>query len=277
MLSPAVKSSVYAGTAAAAILYVILGGGPSGAGSSWNGYSTGVGEIRHLLLSEHERLDLNTDSEIHTRLETNGQHIVLARGEAHFKVDGGHRAPVLISVGNAELRASAAQFSVHRWSERQIDLVVEDGRVELRFPSVRYKVEDWFRPPLSLPLSAGDSISLLSSSVKSRERLPPAALRRRTAWTEGWLWFYQAPLPEVLAEFNRYHRQQLVLVDPALASLEIGGRFRSNDLESFIATLEHSFNVRARSAAVPGAGAGTIYLTGRCGRAKQQCNWSMVQ
>jgi hypothetical protein len=61
---------------------------------------------------------------------------------------------------------------------------------------------------------------------------------------DGWIWFSKDPLPEAVAEFNRYHREQLVLVDPALARLEIGGRFRSTDLDSFIATLEHSFDVR---------------------------------
>jgi len=68
-----------------------------------------------------------------------------------------------------------------------------------------------------------------------------------------------------------------VLVDPALASLEIGGRFRSTDLESFITTLEHSFNVQTIPAVVHGADVETIYLTGRCARARQQCNWPLVQ
>jgi ferric-dicitrate binding protein FerR (iron transport regulator) len=110
-----------------------------------------------------------------------------------------------------------------------------------------------------------------------RAQLPPAILKRRTAWTDGWIWFFKEPLPEAVAEFNRYHRERLVLVDPALARLEIGGRFRSTDLDSFIASLEHAFHVRATSPPVRGTGATTIYLTGSCGRAQQQCNWPMVQ
>jgi transmembrane sensor len=124
---------------------------------------------------------------------------------------------------------------------------------------------------------AGELISLNSTTVLTRAELTPAALERRTAWTEGWLWFAKDPLPEALAQFNRYHRQRLVLVDPSLASLEIGGRFRSTDLESFIATLEHSFNVRTIPAAAHGTGVQTIYLTRRCVRAQQQCNWPLVQ
>lgn len=125
--------------------------------------------------------------------------------------------------------------------------------------------------------SAGEFIFLKPNAVAERAKLSVAGLKRQTAWTDGWLWFSQAPLPEAVAEFNRYHRQQLVLVDPALASLEIGGRFRSSDLASFIATLEHSFDVQAVSSAVGRTRAATIYLTKRCARAQQQCNWPLVQ
>jgi ferric-dicitrate binding protein FerR (iron transport regulator) len=65
-------------------------------------------------------------------------------------------------------------------------------------------------------------------------------------------------------------------VDSDLATVKIGGRFRSTDLDSFIAALEHSLGVRALSS-VRGRGATSIYLTGRCRRALQQCNWPMVQ
>jgi transmembrane sensor len=98
------------------------------------------------------------------------------------------------------------------------------------------------------------------------------ALERRLAGTDGWLWFAAEPLPEAVAEFNRYQRRKLVLVDPRLAGLQIRGRFRSSDLDSFIATLERSFAVRTAYTALPGAGAATIYLSERCPRASQQCN-----
>jgi len=126
--------------------------------------------------------------------------------------------------------------------------------------------------PAALSVCAGESISLQSNAVYAREKLSPAVLKRRTAWADGWPWFSTEPLPEAVAEFNSYHDQQLVLVDPRLASLEIGGRFRSNDLDSFIATLEHSFDVRATASADHGTGSAIIYLSERCLRAQQQCN-----
>jgi ferric-dicitrate binding protein FerR (iron transport regulator) len=108
--------------------------------------------------------------------------------------------------------------------------------------------------------------------VYARERLSPASLDRRTAWTDGWLWFTDEPLPQALTEFNRYHRRQLVLVDPRLTALRIGGRFRSSDVDSFVASLERSFDVQATTASIPGERATTIHLSARCPRALQQCN-----
>jgi ferric-dicitrate binding protein FerR (iron transport regulator) len=107
-------------------------------------------------------------------------------------------------------------------------------------------------PPLTV--SASELLSLRPNAPYLRQKLSPAALERKTAWTDGWIWFAKVPLPEAVGEFNRYHDQQLVLVDPRLARLEVGGRFRSTDLDSFIATLEHSFDVQATSPAVRGTG-----------------------
>ena len=236
-------------------------------------HSTAVGEVRHLLLEDGSRVDLNTDSQIRTRVEDNRRVAVLSRGEARFRVDGDGRRALLVVAGQASVQSTGADFTVRLVNGSQVDVLVKDGRADInvapaRVPSPGLQLS----PPLALTVSSGESISLRSNSVHARERLSAAVLERRTAWTDGWLWFAAEPLPQALAEFNRYHEQQLVLVDPRLASLQIGGRFRSSDLDSFIATLEHSFDVRTASTALPGAHAATIYLTERCSRALQHCN-----
>jgi transmembrane sensor len=45
-------------------------------------------------------------------------------------------------------------------------------------------------------------------------------------------------------EFNRYNRRRLVIVDPAIAQMKVGGSFEAQDPESFAATLEKHFGVR---------------------------------
>jgi len=114
-------------------------------------------------------------------------------------------------------------------------------------------------------------------TVLSRVRLTPAALTRRTAWTDGRLWFAKEPFADVLAEFNRYHRQPVVLVDPALVHLDIGGRFRSADLDSFIATAGTFLQCPKDSSAIHDSDMDVVYVTGRCPRERYQCNWPLVQ
>jgi transmembrane sensor len=259
--------------AALALLYVERKDLATDTSSAGVVHSTAVGEVRHLDLQGGSRVDLNTGSEIRTRVDSDGRVVVLTRGEARFRVERNDRVAFFVLAGDARMRTADADFSVRLVNRSQIDVVVKSGRVDISVatpgaPAANFRLS----PPISVTASSDEAISLRSGVVYARQRLSPAAVERRTAWTDGWIWFSAEPLPQAVAEFNRYHEQQLVLVDPRLASLEVGGRFRSTDLDSFIATLEHSFDVRTAAATLPGTRAATIYLTERCSRASQQCN-----
>jgi transmembrane sensor len=273
MVTSAGRFIGYTAIAAVALLYVERQDWRADTCPQGATHSTAVGEVRHLLLEDGSRVDLNTNSEIVTRIEANRRVTLLIRGEARFRVDRDDRPVFLVVAGQASVKSTGADFSVRLVNSSRVDVLVKAGRADISVaPPDVSRSGLQLSPPLVLTMSSGESISLRSNSVHVRERLSAVVLERRTAWTDGWLWFAAEPLPQALAEFNRYHEQQLVLVDPRLASLQIGGRFRSSDLDSFIATLEHSFDVRTASATLPGARAATIYLSERCSRALQQCN-----
>ena len=263
---------------------------------AWTPYATSVGKSMTVTLQDGSCVDLNTDSEIKVRFVGGERQIVLLHGEALFTVVSHPDWPFSVRAGAATIRAVGTKFSVRLRAGDEAEVLVIEGRVAIEGGRKRTSGSETLQPtggrseetpahpgythrnfPFPLLASTGELVSLNSTSVLSWIELPPATLRRRTAWTGGWIWFVKDSLPEAVAEFNRYHRRQLVLVDPALARLEIGGRFRAADLDSFIATLEHHFDIRAVSSAVPGTEGTTIYLAGRCERAQQHCNWSMVQ
>jgi transmembrane sensor len=247
---------------------------------AWADYRTRVGQTARLTLQDGSSLDLNTNSRVEVRFSAGRREAVLVRGEAIFNVIRHPDWPFAVTAGAATIRAVDTKLSVRLRENDATDVLVMAGGVGIdlsrarRLIRVAYTRQDG---PYNVTAFAGELISMNSTTGISRVELTPTALQHRTAWTDGWLWFTQESLPEAVAEFNRYHRQRLVLVDPALASLEIGGRFRSTDLDSFIATLEHSFNVRRVPSAVHEADVDTVYLTGRCERARQQCNWPLVQ
>jgi transmembrane sensor len=61
---------------------------------------------------------------------------------------------------------------------------------------------------------------------------------RALAWAEGRLIFQNDELAKVIAEFNRYNRVQLTVVDPALAAKPVSGVFNASDPEAFVAFLQ---------------------------------------
>jgi len=245
----------------------------------WTGYTTPIGNTATVTLQDGSSVALNTDTRIKVAYSGRQRRVVLEHGEALFDVVTHPDWPFSITVGVATVRSVGTKLSVRLREDDKIEVLVIDGRAGIEGDNSSL-VRVGYTPHgalFSTSAVAGELISMNSTTVLNRTELTPSALKRRTAWTDGWLWFVKEPLPEALAEFNRYHRERLVLVDPALARLEIGGRFRASDLESFLAALEHSFNVRRIPATVYAPDLSTIHLTGRCGRAQQQCNWPLVQ
>lgn len=81
-------------------------------------------------------------------------------------------------------------------------------------------------------------------------RLAPYSLNAADvgAWSEGWLVFDHTPLPEVVARWNDYLTQPLVLDDAvSLQALRLTGSFKLREPATFIASLPRSLPVRVQS------------------------------
>ena len=72
-----------------------------------------------------------------------------------------------------------------------------------------------------------------------------AAIAQALAWQERKLVFADTPLHEVVAQFNRRNRTQLVLGDPALAARPVGGTFAAENVEAFVRLLETAGDIAA--------------------------------
>jgi transmembrane sensor len=70
-------------------------------------------------------------------------------------------------------------------------------------------------------------------------------LARGLAWQERRLEFVAAPLAEVVAEFNRYNRMQLIVEGAGLAAERFGGSFRADQPDTLVRLLETRFGLRA--------------------------------
>jgi transmembrane sensor len=198
-------------------------------------YRSRLGEIRSFELIDGSVVTLNTQSEIRVQYTQVARDIELVRGEALFKVAKRSNLPFRVHVNNTVVQAIGTEFNVYRKATGAIVTVME-GRVAILPPQAQTLPE-----PQRLELEAGEQVAVASSRVV--RRLDPPEVARVTTWTQRRLVFDRVPVAEVVAELNRYNREQLSVGDPQLARRAVTGTFESSDPESFVQFLKQQGGV----------------------------------
>jgi transmembrane sensor len=215
----------------------------------WKTYATEYG-FEKIVLGDGSIVHLNTNSGMRVRLTSDHREVQLDRGEALFKVAHDASRPFDVEAAGTTVRAVGTEFSVRlrelgeRTSgRRDVEVLVKEGRVAIDPP--KRELERATALPASVStLSAGETVTISANRVHV-EKVAETDVDRKLSWTEGRLWFERQRLADVVAEFNRYNRRQMVIADPAIADIRIGGGFEATDPESFVAALERTFGIRA--------------------------------
>jgi transmembrane sensor len=244
--------------AAAAVLCVALGTG------LWvlrrpgtQVLATAVGQQRHARLADGSQVTLNTNTLLAVRLTARRRDIYLRRGEAHFDVVHDAARPFFVHAGDAVIRDVGTQFEVWLRSDRDVDVLVDEGRVEVRGSAAAAEAADsggsaggqgadqgadqgagWVKP-----LSAGEQLLITGPHLKILA-VSPQQVAADLAWREGALVFNGQPLSQALTEVARYTRSRIVVVGPTVGSLHISGRFRTDDVPGFFQALQAALPVR---------------------------------
>jgi transmembrane sensor len=206
-------------------------------------YATAVGEQRSVTLSDGSVVYLNTSSQVRVRWSAAERHIDLLRGEARFQVAKNPARPFVVATSKATVRAVGTVFNV-RADQGDTQVAVIEGRVEVRTLEPLRTQEG---PHASAPtasavlLAAGEHAEVTPLGI-NRDR--GQSIEAATAWTDRRLVFRGESLATVVAEFNRYRSQPLVLDDPQLAHLQISGAFDLSDPESLLTYLKSYETVR---------------------------------
>jgi len=254
---------------AASLLVVTLGalGWISYTRAEWQVYKTEQGGFQRISMQDGSTALLNTNSEIRVKLTSARREIVLAHGEALFTVARDTHRPFDVTAADTVVRAVGTEFSVRLRDQQQVDVIVKSGRVAIDPPedATEPKVPEQraAASPRMSTLAAGEAVSVKSRKLTVR-KIADEDMTRKLAWTQGRLWFDRVTLAEAVTEFNRYNRRQLLIDDPAIENLHIGGAFEATDLDSFIAALQ-SFGIESHPDAIASdqsPDAQTIRLTG---------------
>lgn len=200
-------------------------------------YRTAMGEVKTLPLADGSQATLASNSEVEVRLSRHERQIRLARGEAIFAVAKDPRRPFVVNAGTYQAVAVGTRFSVRR-DARDLRVVVTEG-------IVRLESSPGAAAPRPASLLPADSVALVRDGGVLVRSVPPGDAERLLDWRDGLLAFRDTPLSDAVAEFNRYNARQIVITDPAVGQLRIGGSFRWDNAPGFVQLLETGFPVRA--------------------------------
>jgi transmembrane sensor len=201
-------------------------------------YVTAVGGYQRVLLEDGSVIQLNTDTRLHVHYTPERREIYLDRGEAYFEVAHNFARPFVVDAESRRVVAVGTQFSVRREAD-DIRVSVTDGTVRLEgngglTPAIA---------PKEQLLPAGSIAVASTLGAVHVARTAVSEVEQHLSWRSGLLIFKNQSLAEIVTEINRYNLRQLRIADPELAAVTIGGNFKPNDLESFLAAL-HTLNIQ---------------------------------
>jgi transmembrane sensor len=212
--------------------------------------ATAVGQQRSVTLADGSIVSLNTNTIVEADLQRRARQIFLRKGEAHFQVAHDSGRPFFVHAGDAVVRAVGTEFEVRVLADQHVDIVVNEGRVEVR-PEIAATVNrsnaDGARSAVRA-ISAGQRLSTASRDLTVTP-ISEQQLSSELAWREGAIVFDGQRLADAVAEIERYTDARITISDAATADLRVGGRFRTGDLQEFFDALQAALPVSVRRSA----------------------------
>lgn len=204
-------------------------------------YSTLKGERRTIALPDGSTLNLNTASQVEVAFDKGHRLIRLVEGEALFDVAHDPSRPFIVAVKSTRFRAVGTAFNV-RMRRDIVELTVTEGIV-----AVRNDDPDGDQAEAA-EITAGRGAVVRSGTIAVTP-LDSELVNQRVAWRDGVIALDGNTIEQAVDEFNRYRDHPMVIGDPRIASLRVGGRFEVRESDRFLAALQRSFPIRA----LPGA------------------------
>ncbi len=208
-----------------------------------------IGERGSISLPDGTDLVLNTSTRVRANVQEHSRHIMLEEGELLADVKEYSAVPAVIHTSHFDLETTAAKLHIRieRNGTTTVDVL---GGASLLRPNGRAQ---------PVTVVAGQT-ALVRDETLIVTAFEPAQVVRALAWQDGQVALQGETLEEAVAEFNRYNRRKLVLVDPTLARVRVGGRFQASDVDGFVSALQNMFGVRPVAVRSGGAGASVVVL-----------------
>jgi transmembrane sensor len=202
------------------------------------GYETRLGETRIVPLADGSVMTLNTQSEVVVEFSRDRREVRLLYGEALFDVVRDPARPFEVDAGATRVRAVGTSFTVRRSAHAPVEVLVQDGEVEVAAPHAG-----------GAPVRVRANMRLVAALPAVPVPVDSAVIQRELAWREGRIAFEGETLSQAAAQFARYSDTRIVIADPALAQERITGLFQSNDPVGFSRAVATSLGLDVELAA----------------------------
>lgn len=195
-------------------------------------YQTAVGRQLTAQLPDGTRVQLNTDTALKVRFDGKVRRVELRRGQAFFDVAHDPTHPFIVAAGDTEVRAIGTRFDVRR-DQDQVKVVLAEGRVA---------VTEHGADRAAWTLSPGQAVTTGPAAT----RRPPTRtdVAAVTGWTEGWVRFHATPLPDAVAEINRYSRDKIALGGGVPVNALVNGDFPISKPDEFISGVATAYRLK---------------------------------
>lgn len=211
-------------------------------------YATARGEQRAIQLPDGSTLQLDTATRAQVRLYQDHREVHLADGQAMFTVQSDANRPFNVRAGAVRVTVVGTRFSVRHTSTGlgagDTEVEVESGRV--RVTRVQGSASATSTDAAEqVELSAGQAVTAdAGGQLQAITRLSPSGV---AGWRSGRISFNDTPLADALAEMERYGDTGLILRDPAVGALRLGGSFDARRVDIFAQALPSLLPVRLQS------------------------------
>lgn len=227
-------------TVAASLLVVLVAGGlwwREATRVELGSWRTPLGVSKAVHLADGSTATLASDTELRTALSRHERDLYLARGEAFFDVAHDPSRPFVVHVDHYRVIAVGTRFDVRRDTDG-LRVVVTRGLVRLQSTQ---------SPGLAATALPAGSVASVTGDSIAVQQVPLNEARDELTWRRGYVVFHETPLAQAVDAFNRFNGRRIVIADPSLDNLKVGGNFRLDNSAAFVRLLQAIFPVRAIS------------------------------
>ena len=221
-------------------------------------FVTGIGEQGTYTLEDGSTIVLNTNSHIDVDYSGGRRALTLRRGEASFDVAKNPQRPFVVYAGKGMVWAVGTAFNV-RYTSDLVDVTVTEGTVKVYTEVTPTQTESTLSTAstgdggegrnINQSIAGREAIVDAGNSIRFGERIEqiakaaPAELEQKLAWQHGALVFKGETLEQALAEINRYTDKELVIIDPDIKNIRVGGHYKTDDIDGLLASLSQGFGI----------------------------------